>query len=47
MEQVLLKVQEKQAKYKTTEVSKDVDLEIDEGNLLAVDPNPFDTRKYK
>ncbi|OWF52675.1 Ribosome biogenesis regulatory protein-like [Mizuhopecten yessoensis] len=47
VEQVLAKEIEKQANYKTIEVTKDIDLEIDEGNLLAVDTNPFDIRKYK
>ncbi|XP_060065364.1 ribosome biogenesis regulatory protein homolog [Ylistrum balloti] len=47
VEQVLQKEIEKQAKYKTIEVTKDVDLEIDEGNLLAVDTNPFDIRHHK
>ncbi|XP_033739502.1 ribosome biogenesis regulatory protein homolog isoform X2 [Pecten maximus] len=47
VEQVLQKEIEKQANYKTIEVIKDIDLEIDEGNLLAVDTNPFDLRKYK
>ncbi|XP_064595402.1 ribosome biogenesis regulatory protein homolog [Liolophura sinensis] len=41
VESVLRDAAEKQAKFKTTEVEKDIEVEIDEGNLLAVDTNPL------
>ena len=47
VENVLRETAEKESKYKTTEVYKDIDLELDEGNLLAVDSNPIDLKKYR
>ena len=45
--QVLQAAAEKEAKYKSIEVQKDIELDIDEGNLLAVDSNPLETRKFR
>ena len=47
VEQVLQKAAEKESKYKTIEVEKSIDLDIDEGNLLAVDQNPIDSKSFK
>ena len=47
VDSVLQAAAEKESKYKTTEVLKGIDLEIDEGNLLAVDPNPIELRSYR
>ena len=33
----------KKSQYKSTEVSKEAELQLDLGNLLAVDLNPLDT----
>ncbi|XP_070579672.1 ribosome biogenesis regulatory protein homolog [Ptychodera flava] len=38
---------EQAKKYKTIEVKKDVPLELDPGNLLAVDTNPLDIKKFR
>lgn len=46
-EQVLQQAAEKEASYKPVDVVKDLDLEIDLGNLLATDPNPLDATKLK
>ena len=43
VEKVLEKVQEAESKYKSTTVTKPINLDIDEGNLLACDINPFDS----
>ena len=37
----------KQAKYKTTEVSKEVELQYDLGNLLATDLNSLDSASLR
>lgn len=37
----------KQAQYKSTEVSKDVDVEVDIGNLLATDTNVLKSDELK
>ncbi|KAJ8318653.1 hypothetical protein KUTeg_003744 [Tegillarca granosa] len=47
VEEVLKAAVEKDSKYKSIEVHKDIDLDVDEGNLLASDPNPIDTKKLK
>ncbi|KAL3877616.1 hypothetical protein ACJMK2_035306 [Sinanodonta woodiana] len=44
---VLRSAAEKETKYKTIEVLKDIDVEIDEGNLLVSDTNPFDLTKFR
>ncbi|CAH1795001.1 unnamed protein product [Owenia fusiformis] len=38
---------EKGQKFKSIEVEKDLELEIDEGNLLAVDTNPIDIKIFR
>lgn len=47
VENVLREVAEREAKYKTTEVLKDIDLEIDEGNLMTSDSNPFNVKRFR
>ncbi|XP_041363310.1 ribosome biogenesis regulatory protein homolog [Gigantopelta aegis] len=47
VENVLRSVAEKEAKYKTTKVEKAIDLDIDEGNLLACDANPLDVKLFR
>ncbi|XP_052784785.1 ribosome biogenesis regulatory protein homolog [Mya arenaria] len=47
VENVLREAAEKEAKYKTTEVIKDIDLDIDAGNLFTYDSNPFDSKKTR
>ncbi|KAK3091416.1 hypothetical protein FSP39_019741 [Pinctada imbricata] len=47
VQRVLAEVESKEAKYKTIEVEKSIDLEIDEGNLLAVDQNPLNVKTLK
>jgi len=47
VENVLREVAEKEAKYKSTEVNKDIDLVIDTGNLTTFDSNPFDLKKLR
>ena len=44
VENVLRAAAERESKYKTIEVHKDIDLDIDEGNLLASDTNPLDLK---
>ncbi len=50
-EQVEMDVQaildSKQAKYKTTDVSKEVELQYDLGNLLATDFNTLDSASLR
>jgi regulator of ribosome biosynthesis len=48
VQDILLKSSaEKEAKYKTTEVIKDIDVDIDEGHLLAIDPNPLNLKDLR
>ena len=47
VESVLAAAAEREAAFKTTDVSKSTDPEIDEGNLLIVDNDPIDLREYK
>lgn len=47
VESVLKAEAEKEALYKTTEVTKAIDLDIDEGNLLASDSNPIDDGSFR
>ncbi|ESP03800.1 hypothetical protein LOTGIDRAFT_110056 [Lottia gigantea] len=47
VESILREEAEKESKYKTIFVEKDADVEIDEGNLLACDPNPIDVKLFK
>ena len=47
VERVLQEAAEKESQYKTVDVHKDIDVEIDEGNLLAVDQNPLDIKFYR
>lgn len=47
VERVLQEAAEKEAKYKTTQVEKELDLEIDEGNLLAIDTNPLNLKELR
>ena len=47
VENVLQSVAAKESKFKTTEVKKDLELEFDEGNLLAIDQNPIDVKEIR
>ena len=47
VENVLRETAQKESKYKTNEVRKDIDLEIDEGNLLTNDTNPTELKDYR
>ncbi len=47
VENVLQTIAAKESKYKTTEVQKDIDLEIDDGNLLTVDQNPLNIKQFR
>ena len=33
--------------FKSTQVTKDIDVEIDVGNMLALDPNPMDLARFR
>ena len=44
---VLDNITERESKYKTIEVQKHIAVEIDEGNLLAVDSNEIDSKQHK
>ncbi|XP_062589784.1 ribosome biogenesis regulatory protein homolog [Saccostrea cucullata] len=47
VERVLQEAAEKESRYKTIEVHKDIELEVDAGNLLTVDTNPLDSTKLR
>ena len=47
VESVLQAQAEKEAKLKSTEVKRDIDVEIDEGNLLSSDVNAIDIKKTR
>ena len=47
VENVLKAAAEEEKKYKSIEVDRDIEVEIDVGNLLAVDPNALDNKKYR
>ena len=47
VEEILRDANEKEPVYKSIEVTKDIDLEIDEGNLLAIDKNPIDLKSFR
>lgn len=47
VENILQSAAEKESKFKSTAVEKDIDVEIDEGNLLCVDPNQLDLKRLK
>ncbi|GAB1600113.1 ribosome biogenesis regulatory protein homolog [Argonauta hians] len=47
VEEVLRDAAEKEARLKSIEVQKDAELDIDEGNLLATDPNPINLKKLR
>ncbi|KAL4240845.1 Rhodanese-related sulfurtransferase [Mactra antiquata] len=47
VENVLREAAEKESKYKTTEVNKDIDLVIDVGNLMTSDTNPFNAKSSR
>jgi hypothetical protein len=40
-------LQKNEARFKSTEVHKDIDVELDLGHLLAVDPNPLDLKEFR
>ncbi|CAI9720047.1 biogenesis regulatory homolog [Octopus vulgaris] len=45
--EVLREAAEKEARFKSIEVQKDAELDFDQGNLLASDPNPLDLKKLR
>ena len=47
MENVLQSVAEKESRYKTTLVHKDIDVDIDDGNLLVTDSNPLELNNLR
>ena len=47
VENVLQSAAEKESRYKTTEVHKDIDVDIDEGNLLVTDTNPLELNSLR
>ena len=47
VEEVLRTVAEQEARFKTTDVTKNVELEIDIGNLLANDTNPLNFKELR
>ncbi|XP_077980410.1 ribosome biogenesis regulatory protein homolog [Glandiceps talaboti] len=47
VESVLRNAEEEAKKYKTVEVKKDIPLEIDTGNILAIDTNPLDVKRFR
>ncbi|XP_052069991.1 ribosome biogenesis regulatory protein homolog isoform X1 [Mytilus californianus] len=47
VEKVLREAAEKESKFKTIEVEKEIDVIIDEGNLLVCDTNPIDFKLQK
>ena len=47
VESVLQAAAEKEAKFKSIDVHKDIELEIDEGNLLAIDRNPLELKNFR
>ena len=47
MENVLQSVAEKESRYKTTKVHKDIDVDIDDGNLLVTDSNPLELNSLR
>ena len=44
---VLENATENENKYKSIEVTKQLELPVDEGNLLATDPNPLNVRNFR
>ena len=47
VDSILQAEQDKQASYKSIDVYKVIDPDIDEGLLLAADPNHIDKSKYR
>ncbi|XP_038068264.1 ribosome biogenesis regulatory protein homolog [Patiria miniata] len=47
VENVLKQAELQEKRFKTTEVDKALDVDLDLGNLLAVDPNPLSLKEFK
>ena len=47
VETVLAAAAEREALFKTTNVTKSTDPDVDEGNLLIVDHDPVEPREYR
>lgn len=47
VEDVLQSINRNETNFKSTEVNKALDVEIDEGNLLVVDSNEIDLNKLR
>lgn len=45
--EILKNVSERDSQFKTTVVSKPLDVDVDLGCLLAVDPNPINEKKLR
>ena len=45
--QKILQNAQKECNFKSTQVTKDIDVNIDVGNLLTSDPNPLDTDRLR
>ena len=44
---VLKSIVEKESRFKSIEVQKDLDVEVDEGNLLAIDSNEINVKQFR
>ena len=47
VEDVLQSINSNESKFKSIDVNKDLDVEIDEGNLLVIDTNELDLNKLR
>jgi len=45
--QKILQNAQSESTFKSTQVTKDIDVDIDVGNLLASDPNPLDLKRLR
>jgi len=45
--QKILQNAQAERSFKSTQVTKDIDVDIDVGNLLALDPNPLDLKRLR
>jgi len=45
--QKILQNAQTERSFKSTQVAKDIDVDIDVGNLLALDPNPLDLTRLR
>jgi len=45
--QKILQNAQTDSSFKSTQVTKDIDVDIDVGNLLAVDSNPLELKRFR